>query len=88
MVRTHQIRVHFSAKKHPLIGDQLYGGNVRQISGEKNKFKLFIENFPRQALHSKTISFTHPTTQKEMFFDSNLPEDMKNLLECLRREFK
>ena len=83
--RTHQIRVHFSAHKHPLIGDQLYGGNVRKISGEKNQFKTFVENFPRQALHSKTISFIHPTTKKEMFFESNLPEDMKELLDCLRK---
>ena len=78
--RTHQIRVHFSSKKHPLIGDYGYGGNLRKIKGEENKQKTFIEQFPRQALHSKFIRFIHPKTQEEMCFESNLPQDMKDLL--------
>lgn len=81
--RTHQIRVHFSSNKHPLIGDQLYGGNMRKVAGIKNEFKNFVENFPRQALHSKTIAFFHPTTKKEMFFDSPLPDDMEKLIKNL-----
>lgn len=59
--RTHQIRVHFSHIGHPLLGDSLYGGNCNQIT--------------RQALHCKTIYFTHPVTEKPMIIDSNFPED-------------
>lgn len=82
--RTHQIRVHFSSKKHPLIGDYNYGGNLRKIKDEENKYKTFIEQFPRQALHSKVIKFIHPRTQKEMFFESDLPQDMKDLINNLK----
>lgn len=59
--RTHQIRVHFSHIGHPLLGDSLYKGNCEQIT--------------RQALHCKTIYFTHPVTEKQMQIDSNFPED-------------
>lgn len=59
--RTHQIRVHFSHIGHPLLGDSLYKGNCDQIT--------------RQALHCKTIYFTHPVTEKPMVIDSNFPED-------------
>lgn len=83
--RTHQIRVHFSSKKHPLIGDQLYGGNLRKIAGEKNEYKFFIESFPRQALHSKSISFIQPTIKKELFFESELPDDMLELINNLEK---
>ena len=83
--RTHQIRVHFSSKKHPLIGDQLYGGNLRKIAGEKNEYKHFVESFPRQALHSKSISFIQPSTKKELFFESNLPDDMIELINNLEK---
>jgi 23S rRNA pseudouridine1911/1915/1917 synthase len=82
--RTHQIRVHFSSKKCPLIGDQFYGGNSRKMKGEVNEFKNFIDEFPRQALHSKSLSFTHPVTGENMSFDSELPNDMKILLNCLK----
>ncbi len=85
--RTHQIRVHFSSKKHPLIGDKLYGGNTRKISNKidiNQENKKFIEQFPRQALHSKIISFVHPITNKQMLFETKLPNDMQQLLENLK----
>lgn len=59
--RTHQIRVHFSHIGHPLLGDSLYKGNCNQIT--------------RQALHCKTIYFTHPVTEKQMQIDSDFPAD-------------
>lgn len=59
--RTHQIRVHFSHIGHPLLGDSLYKGNCEQIT--------------RQALHCKTIYFTHPVTEKQMQIDSDFPAD-------------
>lgn len=84
--RTHQIRVHFSTKKHPIIGDKLYGGNTKKISNKtiiKQEDKDFIENFPRQALHSKSISFTHPITNKQQLFETELPNDIKKLINIL-----
>jgi 23S rRNA pseudouridine1911/1915/1917 synthase len=83
--RTHQIRVHFTNQKHPLIGDQLYNFGKRKIKAGIVKNPEFIENFPRQALHSKTIEFFHPITGERMYFESDLPEDMKRLMEELRK---
>lgn len=82
--RTHQIRVHFSTKKHPLMGDLLYGGHSRKIPGIYNEYKNFIDDFPRQALHSKSITLIHPRTKKEIHIDTNLPNDMKLLINCLK----
>ncbi|MDR2077777.1 MAG: RluA family pseudouridine synthase [Rickettsiales bacterium] len=83
--RTHQIRVHFSSLRHPLVGDELYNGSPRKIKGKENSYKEFIESFPRQALHSKHLSFSHPVTGKPLFFESNLPDDMQTLVDNLDR---
>lgn len=64
--RTHQIRVHSKYIGHPIIGDTLYGFSSPLIS--------------RQALHAYEVSFTHPVTKQNLTFTSNLPEDMKKLL--------
>lgn len=82
--RTHQIRVHSKWTGYPLFNDADYGGN-RVLKGTSfSKYKQFIENcfalLPRQALHAKTLSFTHPKTGKWMEFNSELPEDMKAVL--------
>lgn len=84
--RTHQIRVHFSSKKHPLIGDQLYGFKGKKIKSGILENQEFIENFPRQALHSKTIDFYHPITKEKMHFETELPDDMKKLINVLCRK--
>ena len=68
--RTHQIRVHFSAIGHPLLGDTLYGSPSSLIS--------------RQALHSYNISFIHPITKKEQSFSCLLPNDIKLILDKSR----
>lgn len=65
--RTHQIRVHFAYLGHPLLGDELYGGEVGVIK--------------RQALHCVSLSFTHPITKKHYIFTSDLPPDMKKTLQ-------
>ena len=83
--RTHQIRVHFAYKKHPLIGDQLYGGNSRKLKGEETEDKKYINTFPRQALHSKEIDFIQPTTKQHLHFEVELPNDLKNLYEKVKR---
>ena len=86
--RTHQIRVHLSYIGHPVFGDHTYGGRGRQLGGlNKTKTALAIELLkimPRQALHAKTLGFIHPVTGKECFFDSDLPDDMKHLINRLR----
>jgi 23S rRNA pseudouridine1911/1915/1917 synthase len=83
--RTHQIRAHFKYIGHPLFGDVTYGGN-RVVKGTQfSKYKSFVENcfelLPRQALHAKSLGFIHPRTGEFMQFDSELPTDMKMLIE-------
>lgn len=82
--RTHQIRVHLKHIGHPLFSDERYGGNKILAGTIFTKYKQFIENcfeiLPRQALHARTLGFVHPTTGKEVFFTSELPDDMKRLI--------
>ena len=87
--RTHQIRVHFQYIKHPLFNDSEYGGDIILRGTSFTKYKQFIHNcfqsLPRQALHAKTLGFVHPVTGKEMIFDTDLPDDMKDVLDKWRR---
>ena len=73
--RTHQIRVHMSHIKLPLIGDQLYSKKIKLSDNMSD----LIKNFKRQALHSKSIGFIHPISKKLLNFNSDLPQDMQNL---------
>ena len=78
--RTHQIRAHMKYIGHPIFNDDEYGGD-RILKGTTfTRYKQFVQNcfkvLPRQALHAKSLGFIHPKTGKEMFFDSELPEDM------------
>lgn len=80
--RTHQIRVHMSERGHSLIGDPLYGGARRgKTLPEAARTRLAM--FPRQALHAMTLGFIHPTSQEPLEFSSELPSDIKGLLEIL-----
>ncbi len=87
--RTHQIRVHFKHIGHPLFGDSTYGGDRILKGTQFPKFEQFVKNcfkiMSRQALHAKTLGFTHPTTKKFMQFDSNLPDDFAQVLEKWRK---
>lgn len=81
--RTHQIRVHLTAKGFPLIGDPLYGKQPRVVP---DFLKTYLkEQWPiaRQALHAKELSFLHPTTHEKLHFATDLPEDMLNLIYVL-----
>ena len=86
--RTHQIRVHFQHIKHPLFNDFEYGGDKILKGTTFSKYKQFVENcfrmIPRQSLHAKSLAFTHPTTREWMTFDSELPQDMKSVIEKWR----
>ncbi|MBU2409034.1 MAG: RluA family pseudouridine synthase, partial [Gammaproteobacteria bacterium] len=61
--RTHQIRVHMASIGHPLLADSLYGGPATPL-------------ITRQALHARTLAFTHPVTGESMAFHSPLPPDL------------
>ncbi|MFQ5750645.1 MAG: RluA family pseudouridine synthase [bacterium] len=88
--RTHQIRVHLSYLGHPVFGDMTYGGRNRQLGGLSKRDRQhavdLLELMPRQALHAKTLGFTHPINNEFMRFDSELPPDMQLLLIRLRKE--
>lgn len=83
--RTHQIRAHMKHIGHTLFNDATYGGNQVLKGTVFSKYKQFVENcfkvIPRQALHAKTLGFIHPETKEKMRFDSELPDDFKNVLE-------
>lgn len=87
--RTHQIRVHLKSIGHPVFGDSTYGGRNKQlISLNHSDQKLALEllnRMQRQALHAKTLGFTHPVSKQRLTFDSELPQDMQLLLEYLDR---
>jgi 23S rRNA pseudouridine1911/1915/1917 synthase len=74
--RTHQIRVHMNAIGSPVIGDKTYG----DFSGLPLSLQRASEQFGRQALHAKYLGFIHPSSQKEMEFTSEIPEDMSELV--------
>lgn len=83
--RTHQIRVHMQHIGHPLFNDETYGGD-RIVKGTIfNKYRQFVENcfsiIPRQALHAQSLGFVHPRTRAAMYFESELPDDFKQVLE-------
>jgi len=73
--RTHQIRVHFSALRHPCVGDLTYGADPTQSA------RLGLH---RQWLHARELAFLHPRTQDEVRFVSDYPEDLEHALDVLR----
>lgn len=88
--RTHQIRVHCTSKKHPLLSDKLYGGDVvpltiQNIAQYKKRMEHLLTCITRQALHAKTLGFYHPRTGEWKEFDSDLPPDFAQTLEELRK---
>lgn len=86
--RTHQIRVHMSYINHPIFGDPVYGGRTIRTNVNVSKIKQTTENLlkiiHRQALHAKTLGFIHPRSKKFLRFDSELPEDMKAIIERVK----
>jgi 23S rRNA pseudouridine1911/1915/1917 synthase len=86
--RTHQIRIHMKHLGHPLFNDAEYGGDKILRGTRFTKYQQFIQNCfnlsPRQALHAKTLGFTHPKTGERLFFESELPSDMQQVIDKWR----
>ncbi len=86
--RTHQIRVHMQHIGHSLFNDEMYGGDRILKGTVYTKYKQFVDNCfaicPRHALHAKSIGFIHPGTGKEVRFESELPDDMSQVIEKWR----
>ncbi len=82
--RTHQIRAHMKFIGHPVFNDQTYGGDQILKGTTFSKYKQFVKNcfslLPRQALHAKTLGFEHPKSKKQMFFNSDMPDDMNTVI--------
>jgi len=90
--RTHQIRSHMKHIGHPIFSDSRYGGDKILKGTIFNKYKQFVSNcfdiMPRQALHAKSLGFIHPVTNKELYFESELPQDFQNCLKKWRNYSK
>ncbi len=86
--RTHQIRAHMKHIKHPLFNDWEYGGDQILKGTTFSKYKQFVQNcfkiLPRQALHAKSLGFVNPATGENMFFESEIPDDMQQLIDKWR----
>jgi len=86
--RTHQIRVHMKHLGHTIFNDERYGGHDVLKGTTAAKYKQFVKNCfeicPRQALHAKTLGFVHPSTGEYMHFETELPDDMQQLIDKWR----
>lgn len=87
--RTHQIRVHMASIHHPLLGDNQYGGKrLKMLPGADEDLANMLRNYRHQALHAVHIEFAHPKTKENMSFDVPIPEEMSELIEQLRKDYK
>lgn len=87
--RTHQIRVHTKHIGHTIFNDERYGGHIILKGNTTAMYKAFVKNCfflcPRQALHAKELGFVHPRTGEYMFFNSDLPQDIQELVDKWRK---
>ncbi|MDB5589735.1 MAG: rluA [Enterovirga sp.] len=83
--RTHQIRVHMAHRRHPLLGDTLYGAGFRTKAGRLSPAaQAELAGLGRQALHAVLLQFAHPVSGEVMRFESKLPPDLSRLVAALR----
>ncbi len=86
--RTHQIRVHMAHVHYPLLGDPVYGGRLRLPKGASDTCVDALKSFRRQALHAGLLGFIHPTSEQEVSWRVEMPEDMLNVLDLLEKDKK
>ncbi|MGY0560204.1 23S rRNA pseudouridine(1911/1915/1917) synthase RluD [Luteimonas sp. A277] len=84
--RTHQIRVHMQHQRHPIVGDQLYGGPVKLPKGASDEVITGLRSFRRQALHAETLEFTHPVSGEPVRATAPVPDDLLALIKLLRED--
>jgi 23S rRNA pseudouridine1911/1915/1917 synthase len=84
--RTHQIRVHFAHRRHPLVGDPVYGGRLALPAGASEALRDALRSFRRQALHAERLQLKHPVTGEDLSFEAPPPEDFDALLQSLRED--
>ena len=83
--RTHQIRVHMAYKGCSLLGDQQYGKKNLKFKKINKDFESKLKILNRQALHARSLGFTHPSTKEFINFESKLPQDFKKILDLLNK---
>jgi len=86
--RTHQIRVHMNFLGNSIVGDDKYKKKFKKIKNINPLIEQNLKSLKRQFLHAKTLGFIHPTKNKEMIFNSNLPLELENILKILRNTNK
>ncbi len=86
--RTHQIRLHFSHLKYPIVGDPVYGGRFAQPRNAAPACVDILRAFKRQALHAASLGFDHPRTGKRLSLQCEVPEDFAGLLQALRDDLQ
>jgi 23S rRNA pseudouridine1911/1915/1917 synthase len=82
--RTHQVRVHLSSINHPVVGDDLYGGDkkIKQLTAKR--VLDLVRSVKRPLLHAFHLTFRHPATGADMAFEASMPEDFSSILASLR----
>jgi len=86
--RTHQIRVHMSYLRHPVVGDPVYAGRHRIPAGAQPELIEYLQAFKRQALHAWKLSFAHPGHGEEVSYEAPLPDDMLQLISLLQEDLQ
>ena len=86
--RTHQIRVHMNYLGNSIVGDDKYKKKFKKIKNINPLLEKNLINLNRQFLHAKTIGFIHPKNNKEMTFNSILPQELAKILKMLRNACK
>jgi 23S rRNA pseudouridine1911/1915/1917 synthase len=84
--RTHQIRVHFAYRRHPLLGDPVYGGRLALPAGASEALRDALRSFRRQALHAARLELRHPVAGEALAFEVPPPGDFQSLLRTLRED--
>jgi 23S rRNA pseudouridine1911/1915/1917 synthase len=81
--RTHQIRVHLSWKRMPIVGDRTYAGRLKVPAGLNKEMRTKIQKFNRQALHATRLTVTHPQTGERIAWEVPMPDDMQKMVDAL-----
>ena len=83
--RTHQIRVHMNFKGNQIVGDKKYKKKYKKLKNISEEMDKKIMKLDRQFLHAKILGFNHPRNEKKLFFESNLPDDLKKIINVLEK---